>query len=102
MFKPIKLSSLLNNCKFDILELTTKKDSPIQFKDFKFLRNPKTNKSYSSSTITAKLKELTKEKLIEPIIIKNKSPIQYGYTSTEKAKKALELIKETEEKYKKL
>lgn len=102
MNKPEKITFLLNDCTFDILDYINKNTSAVQFKELKTLSNPKTNKKYSSSTISEKLKDLTNENLLEKVIIKNKSPTQNGYILTLKAKKALELLKETENEYKKL
>lgn len=102
MINESKINFLYNNCTLNILTYIKNSNSAVQFKELRFLSNPKTNKKYSSSTISEKLKKLQEENLIEKIVIKNKSPTRNGYILTEKSKKTFEILKETEDKYSKL
>ena len=105
MTKEIKtytIPILFSKSNFEILKLLQKKSEPIQFKELKFIKNPQTTKTYSTRTIAASLKELEEKGLIENQIIKNKTKKSLGYQLTNTGKKTYLILKETEEKLKKL
>jgi len=78
-------------------------NSPIQFKDIRNLTNPKTKKKFSSRTVSLRLKELEESGDVtnEIILSKNKKK-SIGYTITDKGKKSLEILRETQAKFEKL
>lgn len=85
-----------------IKELQKSNNTPLQFKDLKLIANPKTNKKYSTRTISQSLKELEEEEIISNQIITKNKRRTVGYIITEKGKQTLNIIKEAESKYKKL
>jgi len=86
----------------ELLKFLNNKNEPVKFKEMRDLINPKTNKKYSSATISKSIKNLEENEIIEnKIIIKNKQKI-LGYSLTEKGSKSLDILNEAEKKYEKL
>lgn len=86
----------------EIFNFINNSEKPIQFKDFKTLTNPITFKKFSTSTLSIKLKEFENEGLIKKEIISKNGRTVIGYLLTEKGNKTIEILKETENHYKKL
>lgn len=86
----------------EILNFIKNSNAPIQFKEFKTLTNPITKKKFSTSTLSIKLKNFEEKGLVTKQIIEKKSPSVIGYLLTEKGNKTIEILKETENYYKKL
>lgn len=102
MNKKFKLSLFLSKGNMEILKFLENQEIPIKFKELRELENPNTKKKYSSATIATSLKELEQKDIItNEIKIKNKKKI-IGYSITSKGKKTLSILRETEEKLKKL
>lgn len=85
-----------------ILDYIKNQNKPIQFKELRDIKNPKTNKKFSSATVSKTLKELEENKLIDNEIIKIQKRKTLGYITTEKGNKTINLLKETQEKLEKL
>ena len=85
-----------------ILQYLKDKNKAIQFKELRDIKNPKTNKKFSSATVSKLLKELENEDLINNEIIKLNKRKTLGYVITEKGNKTIKVLKETEEKLEKL
>jgi len=86
----------------EIINKILNSQKPIQFKEFKLITNPITKKKYSTRTISNKLKILEENGLIETKFIENIKRKTFGYRLTEKGIQAINIIKEAEEKYKKI
>jgi len=85
-----------------ILKELIKLQKPLQFKDFKLIINPETNKKYSTRTISKSLKELEEEGLIQNEIIKTSKRSVLAYSITNKGSDSIEILKETEIKLRKI
>ena len=85
-----------------ILNEFLKLNKPLQFKDFKLIINPNTEKKYSTKTISKSLKELESEGLIQNEIMMNSKKKVLGYAITKKGIESIDILKETEIKLKKI
>ena len=85
-----------------ILEKLSLEKSTIQFKHFKLLINPKTGKKYSTRTISESLKELDSLGLIENEIVTSTRGKTIAYSLTKKGESTYDIVKDAEEKYKKI
>lgn len=85
-----------------LLNFIKNSNGPLQFKEFKTLTNPVTKKKFSTSTLSIKLKNFEEKGLITKQIIEKKTPTVIVYLLTEKGNKTLNILKETEDNYKKL
>lgn len=85
-----------------ILESLLNSSTPMQFKDLRELVNPKTNKKFSSSTMASKLRELEEKGAIKNEIFKAKNRKVLGYAISKSGKETFLILKETEEKLKKI
>lgn len=82
----------------DLLE-SMKDGKPKYFKQFRELRNDRTGRRYSPSTISSRLKELIKISAVERVITKTKTGREVaGYKITERGIRALDLSYEYEGK----
>lgn len=93
------LSFYLGKGNFEVLK--SLEQTPMKFKDLRNLINPITQKKYSSRTIALRLKELESTGDIQNAIL-TKPRKTVGYQITDKGKKALRILKETQEKFEKL
>lgn len=98
----IFFNTLFSKSNIEIIKELQKSNSPLQFKDLKMLQNPKTNKKYSSRTISESLKELEEQKIIQNQIISKNKRKTIGYAITKKGKETFNIIKEAQSKYEKL
>ena len=95
-------NTLFSKSNIEIIKELQKSNSPLQFKDLKLIANPKTDKKYSTRTISESLKELEEYKIITNQVMTKSKRKTVGYIITEKGKQTFNIIKEAEEKYKKL
>ena len=93
------ISSTIN---FEILNKIYNSNKPIQFKELRFLKNPKTSKNFSTKTISNRLKEFEEIGIIETQSIENTKRKNFGYSMTKKGIETINILKEAEEKYKKI
>jgi len=100
--KPLFFDMIFSKSNLEIIKELQKNNSPLQFKDLKFIKNPQTNKKYSTRTISESLKELEETGIITNEVIIKSNRKRIGYKVTEKGKITLKILKEAEEKYKKL
>lgn len=74
----------MNDGTIELLKICTDK-KPKRFEDFREIINPKTNKSFSPSTISFKLKELTDLGMLKRIVTKTRTDrVVVGYVITQK------------------
>lgn len=103
MSKKIGFANLMySESNIKILQEIDDAKGPMQFKTLRDLKNPKTNKKFSSSTIASKLKELEEGGLLENEVVQTKSKKVLGYVLTDTGKSALSILRETEQKLKRL
>lgn len=77
-------NSIMNNGTIEMLKASADK-KPKRFEDFRELINPKTNKRFSPSTISFKLKELTELGMLKRVLTKTRTGrIVVGYVITQK------------------
>lgn len=89
---------ILSEGTLDLLEFM-KDEKPKYFKQFRELRNERTNRKYSPSTISSRLKELITLGAVERAITKTETGREVaGYEITKKGIEALELSYEYENK----
>ncbi len=93
---------IISSGNVEILKKLLKSQKPTQFKELKTIVNPRTCKKYSSRTISKSVKILENENMIKNEVIKKSKPKTSGYKITEKGIESFYIIKEAEEKYKKL
>lgn len=99
MTKRNSLSFFTFQGNYEIMKSLFTSQKPLQFKDLKNLKNPKTEKKYSTRTIAESLKLLEEKDLIRNEITTNNKRRKYlGYSLTDKGKGAIQILKETEEK----
>lgn len=93
---------ILREGSLEILELAKDK-TPKQFVNFKNLKNSRTNKYFSQTTISDRLKDMIRIKALEKVMMKSKLKKDVvGYKITEAGLKILETSYEFEEKLKKI
>lgn len=95
------LSFYLSGGNLEILAFL-ENNSPIRFKEIRNLTNPDTSRKFSSRTVALRLKELEKNGDIKNEIVSNQKRKSIGYAITEKGKKSLEILRETQSKFEKL
>ncbi|MFW5704215.1 MAG: winged-helix domain-containing protein [Nanoarchaeota archaeon] len=86
----------------EVLKSLAKAGKPLQFKDLKLITNPKTSRKYSTRTIAESLKMLEDKKMIRNEVITGRARKAVGYILTDKGNDAMSILRETEEKLKKL
>ncbi|MBU4266404.1 MAG: hypothetical protein KKE96_04160 [Candidatus Altiarchaeota archaeon] len=92
------LNMILSEGALDLLE-SMKDEKPKYFKQFRELRNERTGRRYSPSTISSRLKELINLGAVERAITKTETGREVaGYRITKKGVKALELSYEYEDR----
>ncbi len=74
----------------------------LQFKDFKLLINPKSNRKYSTKTIAFCLNELKKNGIVKNEIVETGRRSHLGYCITPKGYFACQILEEAEKNYQKL
>ncbi len=93
---------LLREGALEILELAKDKQ-PKQFANFKDLKNSRTTKYFSQTTISDRLKELVDIKALEKVITKSKLKKDVvGYKITQNGLKILETAYEFEDRLEKI
>lgn len=83
---------IMNNGTIEMLKASSDK-KPKRFEDFRELVNSKTNKRFSPSTVSIKLKELTALGLLKRVLTKTKTGrVVVGYVITQKGIEVLGLF----------